>query len=54
MAHPLNQARYDEKTGRIAEGYGILQPRMLTRYSGDRQSWYAPLNNNVPGIDPYT
>ncbi|OHD33594.1 MAG: hypothetical protein A2004_06475 [Spirochaetes bacterium GWC1_61_12] len=54
MAHPLNQARYDEKTGRVTEGYGILQPRMLTRYAGARQSWYALLNNNEPGIDPYT
>jgi cyclic beta-1,2-glucan synthetase len=28
MAHPLNQPRYDEKRGRVTEGYGILQPRV--------------------------
>ena len=54
MAHPLNRARYDEKQGRIVEGYGILQPRIAASLSGMNRSHYARLNGNEPGIDPYT
>ncbi|HKN58651.1 MAG TPA: hypothetical protein VJV97_07345, partial [Gemmatimonadaceae bacterium] len=28
IAHPLNRAHYDEKIGRVTEGYGIVQPRV--------------------------
>ena len=28
LAHPLNRARWDESSGRVDSGYGILQPRI--------------------------
>ena len=54
MAHPLNHAVYDEKRGRVVEGYSILQPRVAASLPGAQQSLYARLNNSEPGIDPYT
>nr|WP_165930910.1 glucoamylase family protein [Paralcaligenes ureilyticus] len=54
MAHPLNQARYDSKKGRITEGYGILQPRVAASLPASGASLYAQLCSGEPGIDPYT
>src|SRR4029079_4498879 len=28
IAHPLNRAHYDDRIGRVTEGYGIVQPRV--------------------------
>jgi len=53
MAHPLNRARWDPRTQRVCEGYGILQPRMAESLSGER-SRYAQLCGSEPGLDPYT
>jgi len=54
MAHPLNRALYDDKMGRVREGYGILQPRVAVSLPGTNRSWYARLYGSDPGIDPYT
>ena len=54
MAHPLNRARFDPGSGRVAEGYGILQPRVSLSLPGASRSWYARLHSGDPGIDPYT
>ena len=54
MAHPLNQAVYDEKKKRVVKGYGILQPRVDVSLPDETASLYAKLNGNEPGIDPYT
>ncbi|MFH1664890.1 MAG: cyclic beta 1-2 glucan synthetase, partial [Candidatus Omnitrophota bacterium] len=54
MAHPLNRAVYDEKLGRVKEGYGILQPRMAMDMSSANRSWFVRLFGGDPGIDPYT
>jgi cellobiose phosphorylase len=54
MAHPLNRPRFDNRTQRIAAGYGILQPRMAASMSGTSQSRYALLFGSEQGIDPYT
>src|SRR5258708_414942 len=54
MAHPLNQAVYDEKKQRVTEGYGILQPRVDTSLAGSNRTRYAQLHGNDLGIDPYT
>jgi len=54
MAHPLNQARYDEVRQCVAEGYGILQPRVSMSLPGSNRSYYARLFGGEPGIDPYT
>src|SRR5215211_4687463 len=28
ISHPLNEPRFDRVSGRVTEGYGILQPRV--------------------------
>ena len=54
MAHPLNEAVYDEKKQRVIRGYGILQPRVMISLPRQDSSLYAKINGNEPGIDPYT
>ncbi|MDB5797786.1 MAG: ndvB [Paucimonas sp.] len=54
MAHPLNRARFDEKLGRVCEGYGILQPRVAVSVPGAEASLYEMLCGGEAGIDPYT
>jgi cellobiose phosphorylase len=54
MAHPLNRARFDERTQRVCAGYGILQPRMAESLSSAIRSRYAQLWGSEPGLDPYT
>ena len=54
MAHPLNRARYDENKQCVAQGYGILQPRVSMSLPSANRSYYARLYAGEPGIDPYT
>lgn len=54
MAHPLNRPRFDSGSGRVTEGYGILQPRVAISLPGTHRSRYARLYGGEPGIDPYT
>ncbi|HEX6795577.1 MAG TPA: glucoamylase family protein [Casimicrobiaceae bacterium] len=54
MAHPLNRARYDERLGRVVEGYGIIQPGMAVSLRSANASRYARLCGGEPGVDPYT
>jgi hypothetical protein len=54
MAHPLNRPRYDQRRGRVCEGYGILQPRMAVSISSGSPSRYAQIFGAEAGIDPYT
>jgi cyclic beta-1,2-glucan synthetase len=54
MAHPLNRPYYDEKIGRVTEGYGILQPRVGISIPSASRSRFARLFAGEPGIDPYT
>jgi cellobiose phosphorylase len=54
MAHPLNQARYDESAQRVTEGYGILQPRVAISLPGSDGSRFERLYGGEQGIDPYT
>lgn len=54
MAHPLNRARFDEKRGRITEGYAILQPRVAVSLPSATRSWFVRLFSGEAGIDPYT
>jgi len=53
MAHPLNRAALDPKTGRVVEGYGVLQPRVTPPLPGRRGSVYQQLSSGQSGIDPY-
>jgi cyclic beta-1,2-glucan synthetase len=54
MAHPLNRPRYDPQSGRVVEGYSILQPRVAISLPSARKSHFARLFVADPGIDPYT
>ncbi|NTW00964.1 MAG: glycosyl transferase, partial [Oscillochloris sp.] len=54
MAHPLNQARLDPTTGRVAEGYGILQPRVSIDLPSATASRFARIFAGNIGVDPYT
>ncbi len=54
MAHPLNQAWYDEQLGRVTRGYAILQPRVGVWLPSARRSRFAAIYSGSPGVDPYT
>ncbi|MEJ7801001.1 MAG: protein ndvB, partial [Ilumatobacter sp.] len=55
IAHPLNQPAYDEATGRVISGYGVLQPRITpnlpTEHGGSR---FQQVFGGAAGIDPYS
>ncbi len=54
MAHPLNQPRFEEATGRIVEGYAVLQPRVTPSLPTDREgSLFQRVFSSLSGIDPY-
>ncbi|MGB3345147.1 MAG: glucoamylase family protein [Aequorivita sp.] len=54
MAHPLNQAVYDQSKNRVVQGYGILQPRVGSNFPKGKTSLYLRLQGDMKGIDPYT
>jgi cyclic beta-1,2-glucan synthetase len=54
LAHPLNRPRYDERLGRVTDGYGILQPRVGISMPSANRSRFARLFASEAGIDPYT
>ena len=54
MAHPLNHPRFDTKTGRVVEGYAVLQPRVAASLSVGREgSLFQRVFSSSSGIDPY-
>ncbi len=53
-AHPLNQAHFDLRLGRVTEGYGILQPRVSVTMASAAGSLFARLYAGHTGVDPYT
>jgi cyclic beta-1,2-glucan synthetase len=54
LSHPLNRAEYDLQLGRIARGYGILQPRVGVSLPSAHASHFAAIHSGHPGVDPYT
>jgi cyclic beta-1,2-glucan synthetase len=54
IAHPLNRARFDQRLGRVTEGYGILQPRVSVTMASAAGSLFARLYAGHTGVDPYT
>ena len=54
LAHPLNRPYYDERLGRVTEGYSILQPRVGISMPSAGRSRFALLFAGDAGIDPYT
>ena len=54
MAHPLNRPRFDAASGRVVEGYGILQPRVTPSLPMGREgSLFQRVFSSAIGIDPY-
>src|SRR6185436_20665167 len=54
MAHPLNHPRFDPRTGRVVEGYAVLQPRITaTLPTGKEQSLFQRIFSTSGGLDPY-
>ena len=54
MAHPLNRPRFDQASGRIVEGYAILQPRVTPSLPIGREgSLFQRIFSSLSGIDPY-
>ncbi len=54
LAHPLNQATFDEATGRVASGYTIVQPRIEMSPSSARASRFSRVFGGDVGFDIYT
>jgi cyclic beta-1,2-glucan synthetase len=52
--HPLNRPRLDPRSGRVTEGYGILQPRVSVTTASATGSRFARLYAGHTGVDPYT
>lgn len=54
LAHPLNRARLDPRTGRVTRGYSILQPRVTPSLPPQEEtSFFQKLYSTQPGLDPY-
>ena len=54
LAHPLNTPRFDRETGRVTEGYGVLQPRVAVDLVSANRSVFARIFAGHVGLDPYT
>ncbi len=54
MAHPLNAPRFDPVSGRVLEGYSVLQPRVTPSLPiGHNSSLFQRVFSSMDGIDPY-
>ncbi len=54
MAHPLNRPRFDPKTGRVVDGYAILQPRVAFSLPVEVEaSPFQRAFSGAAGVDPY-
>jgi cyclic beta-1,2-glucan synthetase len=54
MAHPLNAPRFDDKVGRVVEGYAVMQPRVTPSLPVGREgSLFQRTFSSMGGIDPY-
>ena len=54
LAHPLNRPYYNNKKGRVTEGYTILQPRVAASLPRSDSSIYKKMHSSDHGLDPYT
>jgi cellobiose phosphorylase len=54
VTHPLNRAVVDPASGRVVDGYGILQPRVSVTFASAAGSLFARLYSGHTGVDPYT
>ncbi len=53
LAHPLNQPVVSPDRRVVCEGYGIIQPRVVTSLPAATTSIFATLFANAKGTDPY-
>jgi cyclic beta-1,2-glucan synthetase len=54
MAHPLNRPGFDAASGRLVEGYAVLQPRVAPSLPTGREgSLFQRVFSSASGIDPY-
>ncbi len=54
MAHPLNRPKFDPDSGRVVDGYSIVQPRITPSLTTDREgSLFQKIFAGPSGIDPY-
>ncbi len=54
MAHPLNRPLFDAATGRVVDGYAVLQPRVTPSLPVGREgSLFQRIFSSMSGIDPY-
>ncbi|HEX7108280.1 MAG TPA: glycosyl transferase, partial [Aestuariivirga sp.] len=54
LAHSLNRPKFDKQTGRVVEGYGVLQPRVTPSLPiGHYGSLFQRVFSSSRGIDPY-
>ena len=54
LAHPLNRAAFDERTGRVVRGYAILQPRVTPSLPPQEDtSFFQKVYSTLQGVDPY-
>ena len=54
MAHPLNRPTFDPQSGRVIEGYAVLQPRVTpTLPIGKDGSLFQRIFSSASGMDPY-
>lgn len=54
LAHPLNRAVFDDKTGQVISGYTVLQPRMEIHPKSSNKSWFTRFFAGDAGLDLYT
>ncbi|HKY22593.1 MAG TPA: glucoamylase family protein [Vicinamibacterales bacterium] len=54
LAHPLNRARFDAISGRVTEGYSVLQPRVAIGAVSASATSFSEVFSGHVGIDPYT
>ncbi len=52
ITHPLNHPVIDVTTGRVTQGYGVLQPRVSVSAGGSTR--FANIFASHTGLDPYT
>ncbi len=54
LAHPLNQAEFDENTGKVVSGYTILQPRTEVKPTSVNRTFFTHVFAGDLGLDLYT
>lgn len=54
LAHPLNQAQFDARTGRVTAGYTVLQPRVEIAPDIEERSLFTRIFGGDTAIDIYS